>query len=117
MRVIAHHLNRRPSTLYREINRNWLHDEEPLYRYPLHFGLAPHRGILAVQQNLIETSPIGFTRQGFVYADNRTFAFLLPRFAATSLAIARVSCFTSPADLIGFATSRGLRTFVFGLQR
>ncbi|MBL0407930.1 helix-turn-helix domain-containing protein [Microvirga aerilata] len=32
MRVIAERLNRHPSTLYREINRNWLHDEEPLYR-------------------------------------------------------------------------------------
>jgi hypothetical protein len=41
---------------------------------------------------------------------------LLPRFAATSLAIARVSCFTSPAHLIGFATSTGLRTFLIGTE-
>lgn len=30
MRVIAQRLNRHPSTLYREIKRNWFHDEEPL---------------------------------------------------------------------------------------
>ena len=49
MLVIAQRLNRHPSTLYREIKPNWFHDEEPLYRYPLHFGSTPHRGILAVQ--------------------------------------------------------------------
>jgi helix-turn-helix protein len=70
MRVIAQHLNRHPSTLYREINRNWLHDEEPLYRYPLHFGL-PHRMAYSPfsHPNLTETSPTGFARQDFVYAD------------------------------------------------
>ncbi len=41
MLVIAQRLNRHSSTLYREIKPNWFHDEELLYRYPLHFGL-PH---------------------------------------------------------------------------
>ena len=40
MRVIAQRLNRHPSTLYREIKRNWFHDEEPLYRG--YFHVAAH---------------------------------------------------------------------------
>jgi transposase, IS30 family len=32
LRVIAKRLQRHRSTLYREIQRNWVHDEEPLYR-------------------------------------------------------------------------------------
>jgi IS30 family transposase len=30
--VIAERLRRHRSTLYREIQRNWVHDEDPLYR-------------------------------------------------------------------------------------
>jgi IS30 family transposase len=41
MWAIAQCLNRHPSTIYCEIKPNSFHDEEPLYRYPLHFGL-PH---------------------------------------------------------------------------
>jgi IS30 family transposase len=40
MRVIAQRLNRHPSTLYREIKRNWFQDEEPLYRG--YFHVAAH---------------------------------------------------------------------------
>ncbi len=40
MRAIAHRLNRHPSTLYREIKRNWFQDEEPLYRG--YFHVAAH---------------------------------------------------------------------------
>ena len=40
MRVIAQRLKRHPSTLYREIKRNWFHDEEPLYRG--YFHVAAH---------------------------------------------------------------------------
>ena len=34
--VIAQRLDRHPSTIYREISRNWMHDEEPLYRGYFH---------------------------------------------------------------------------------
>jgi IS30 family transposase len=34
--VIAQRLGRHPSTIYREISRNWMHDEEPLYRGYFH---------------------------------------------------------------------------------
>src|SRR5919107_3946660 len=34
--VIAQRLNRHPSTIYREISRNWMHDEEPLYQGYFH---------------------------------------------------------------------------------
>ncbi len=40
MRVIAQRLNRHPSTLYREVKRNWFQDEEPLYRG--YFHVAAH---------------------------------------------------------------------------
>jgi hypothetical protein len=40
MRVIAQRLSRHPSTLYREIKRNWFQDEEPLYRG--YFHVAAH---------------------------------------------------------------------------
>jgi transposase, IS30 family len=30
VRVMAERLQRHPSTIYREIKRNWVHDEEPL---------------------------------------------------------------------------------------
>jgi IS30 family transposase len=36
MRVIAQRLNRHPSTLYREVKRNWFYDQEPLYRGSFH---------------------------------------------------------------------------------
>ena len=36
MRVIAQRLNRHPSTLYREVKRNWFYDKEPLYRGYFH---------------------------------------------------------------------------------
>ena len=34
--VIAQRLDRHPSTIYREISRNWMHDEEPLYQGYFH---------------------------------------------------------------------------------
>src|SRR5918997_2132642 len=34
--VIAKRLDRHPSTIYREISRNWMHDEEPLYQGYFH---------------------------------------------------------------------------------
>jgi IS30 family transposase len=36
IRVIADRLQRHRSTIYREIKRNWVHDEEPLYRGYFH---------------------------------------------------------------------------------
>jgi IS30 family transposase len=34
--VIAQRLGRHPSTIYREISRNWMHDDEPLYQGYFH---------------------------------------------------------------------------------
>ncbi|MEZ0167943.1 helix-turn-helix domain-containing protein [Microvirga sp. TS319] len=34
--LIADRLQRHRSTIYREIKRNWIHDEEPLYRGYFH---------------------------------------------------------------------------------
>ncbi len=34
--MIADRLQRHRSTIYREIKRNWVHDEEPLYRGYFH---------------------------------------------------------------------------------
>src|ERR671912_918880 len=34
--AIAQRLDRHPSTIYREISRNWMHDEEPLYQGYFH---------------------------------------------------------------------------------
>jgi len=34
--AIAQRLDRHPSTIYREISRNWMHDDEPLYRGYFH---------------------------------------------------------------------------------
>src|SRR4051812_270669 len=36
IRVIAERLQRHRSTIYREVKRNWVHGEEPLYRGYFH---------------------------------------------------------------------------------
>jgi IS30 family transposase len=60
IRVMAERLQRHRSTIYREIKRNWVHDEEPLYRGYYHVAAdIQARSAAASGQTLPQTDARG----------------------------------------------------------